>query len=134
MDINPNNLVHEWEHQAAIFYQYSAQLAEARQAEDESKRELDLTKAELDSAIRSDPTSYQIERISEGAIKNVMLQQKAYKMALNQFNSAVHAVRMLEAMVKALEHRRTALKAMVDLKMASYYSEGGASSVPNPQR
>jgi len=137
LDINPRNLQHEWEHQAAVFYQFSSQLADARAAEDDAKRELDVTKAELDADIRSDPDSYGIERVSEGAIKNVMIQQKSYDVAVKTHNSAIHAVRMLEAMVKALEHRRTALKALVDLKLASYYSEGGmpsGSPVPKHER
>ena len=121
--IDENRLEKEWGNQALLFHNYAEQCAVARHVMDQAKAELDVTDAELDTLIRADPGSYGIEKTSESAIKNAILQQPGHQTALEGYNDAVHAVRMLEAMVRAMEHRKTALKSMVELRLANYYAE-----------
>lgn len=121
--IDEHKLEQEWGNQAPLFYEYASQLADARLANDEAKAELDVTAAELDMAIRSNPDHFGVEKISEAAVKNAVVQQAAYQTAQEALNATTHAVRMLEAMTRALEHRKTALKSMVELRLANYYAE-----------
>lgn len=121
--IDQNRLETEWSGQAALFLGYAQQLADAKLEQDDAKAELDVTSAELDSLIRTDPDSYGIQRVSEAAIKNTILQQASYQQVHAVHLKAIHSVRMLDAMVQALEHRRSALKHMVELRLSQYYSE-----------
>lgn len=121
--IDEHSLEREWNLQAPLYHNYAEQLAAARFDQDQAKAELDITSAELDSLIRESPEAYQVSRISESSIKNTILQQKEYQISLAKYNEATKAVRMLEAMTRALEHRRSALKCMVELRLANYYAE-----------
>lgn len=123
LEIDRYNLEKEWTGQAALFYRYGIELAEARLEADGAKAELDVTKAELDASIREDPEAYDVVKVSETAISNVILQQPAYQLALDELNTATHKVRLLEAMTKALEHRKRALTDLVTLHISNYYAE-----------
>lgn len=123
LHIDTNNLEQEWVNQPALYYKYAVELAEARKDLDEAKSELDLVKAELDTVIRVDPEKYGVDRITEAAISNAVLQQQEYQDAVESYNKAHHSMRVLDAMVWALDHRKRALMKLVELHLANYYSE-----------
>jgi len=121
--IDEHNLEKEWVWQPSLYYKYATKLADAENRLDEAKADLECTKAELDSDIRSNPDSYGITKVSEKAIENCVPQQEAYQKALEQYQKANHLVRVLKAMVTSLDHRKRALTSLVELHLANYYSE-----------
>ena len=123
LSIDENRLEVECGNHALLYYQYATELAEARLACDTAKAELDVVSAELDAAIRDDPDAYDLPKLTEGSVKNCILLQGEYQTALGAYHGVLAAVRMLEALVKALEHRRSALKNLVELRLANYYAE-----------
>lgn len=123
LEIDEHNLEKEWAEHSQIYYRFALELADAKTKLDEAKAQLDLVKAELDTQIRADPEKYNIERISEAAINNAILQQPIYKLEHKAYLKANEAVRVLEAMTRALEHRKRALQSMVELYLSNYYAE-----------
>jgi len=121
--IDTGNLEKECIGQAPKFHQFSVELADARLEQDKAKADVDVTYAELDSDIRDDPDKYNIPKLSEGIVKATILQQSAYQNAVLYYNKTTHNVRILEAMVKALEHRRSALKQVVELRLSESFAE-----------
>lgn len=125
LEINEHRLEVEWCEQPLLYHKYASQLAEARSLIDEAKAEMDVVSAEWDSEIRMNPERYGLEKVTEGAIKNEILQQGSHQIAVEKYNAAQKTARMLEAMVKALDQRRSALKCMVELRLANYYADPG---------
>jgi hypothetical protein len=121
--IDEHNLEKEWAEQPELVYRYSAELAEARGAVDDAKAELEVTKAELAADMRVSPGKYGLDRTADKAVEAGVLMQAPYQKALEAYNAALKVQRMLEAMVRALEHRKRALTNMVELHLANYYSE-----------
>jgi len=123
LQIDEHNLEVEWVRQAGLYYRYAEEAAQARRQFDEAKAEQDVTKAELDQAIRSDPEEYGLERVTEAAISAAIPQQSSYQRCVEEVNGAQHAMRIADAMCRALEHKKAALTKLVDLHLASYYAE-----------
>lgn len=124
--IDQNSLDQEWLDQPRMYFRYAAQLADARQAYDAARADLDLTKAELDLAIRSDPQQFDLGKVTEASIQATILNQKAYTRARDKLSAAKHEVDVLEAAVGALDHRKRSLERLVELFLANYFSRPSA--------
>ncbi|KKL55589.1 hypothetical protein LCGC14_2253880, partial [marine sediment metagenome] len=84
--------------------------------------------ADLDTQARADAET-EGERITENAIKAIISSDKDRKeMVIKQLN-ARHMQRRLEALTTSFRHRSYALRDMVDLFLASYYSSRSASGM-----
>src|SRR5690606_19360446 len=80
-----------------------------------------------DKDIRSDPESFQLEKVTEKAVEaTVPLHPKVAK-ARQSLIEAKHGADVLQAAVNALEHRKRALESLVQLYGMEYYSEPRAS-------
>jgi hypothetical protein len=69
----------EWLGQADLYYSYASQLAEARLALDEAKREADVVEADLSLQIREDPEQFDCPKVTESAIKEVVKLQEEFQ-------------------------------------------------------
>jgi hypothetical protein len=122
MSIDPHQLDKEWLSQPNKYFRYAAKLADARTRLDEAKSSFDVVKAELDLAVRRDPSEFGLEKLTEKALEAVVVSQDLYGAAQNDVFMAKHEVEVLSAAVSALDHRKKALENMVTLHMANYYS------------
>ncbi len=120
--IDETRLDEEWVNQPGLRFKYGRKLADARERMDEAKADLDITKAELDRDIRSDPEEYGVERISEAAIANAVQLQEEFHKANAVFRIRRHDVAIYEAAVFAIDHRKRALEKLVELFMADYFA------------
>jgi len=127
LDIDKNNLDEEWLNQPALYGTYALLAASARQSYDEAKVALDVTKAEVDKAIRNNPEDFGLSKLTESVINTTIPAQEAYKIAMKEVIEAKHHLDILIAMVSALDHRKTALSKLVDLLLADYFSKPMAS-------
>jgi hypothetical protein len=118
----------EWLGQADLYYSYASQLAEARLALDEAKREADVIEADLSLQIREDPEQFDCPKVTESAIKEVVKLQEEFQDSRVSVNDAQHKVNLLQAAVTALDHRKRALEKLVDLHGTNYFSEPHARS------
>ena len=125
--IDPHNLDEEWVGQPKMYYQYAAELADAKQDLGEAKSDMEVVRAELDLKIRRDPDAYDIPKVTESIISSTIATQKEYQEAQDQVIVSKHRVDILEAAVSSLDHRKTALVKLVDLHLSSYYSSPRAS-------
>jgi len=125
--IDPNQLDTEWCDQPSLYFQYAAKLASARRDVDEAKADLDVTRAELDKAIRLDPASFGLVKITEAAITSAIPTQEKFCDANEAVIEAKHRADILSAAVSALDHRKKALENLVSLFLSNYYSRPKAS-------
>ena len=122
VSVDENALDVEWTFQPRKYFRYAAKLADARRDADQAKTEVELTKAELELAIRSNPEKFDLTKVTEAAVASTVLSQAEYSTARQADLDARHTVDVLQAAVAALDHRKRALEGLVQLRLANYYS------------
>ena len=130
LNIDENNLLQEWKGQAAMMLDYGIRLADAMQEEDEAKTQLSVVVAELDCSIRNEPEKYGLVKITESALMNTIIVQKAHVEATQTLNEARHKARILKAAVDAIGHRKSALQGMTDLFLRQWYADPKSAEQP----
>jgi hypothetical protein len=120
---DPNELDKEWCNQPRLRFRYGQELADARRGLATAKAELEVSEAELDLAVRSDPGKYGLEKVTEAAVKSTVPTLKQYQKAKRAVIDAQYAVDVLDAAVSSIDHRKKALEDLVQLFMMDYYSK-----------
>lgn len=121
--IDQHQLHVEWLGQAKLFGEYAEQLAHKKGELDVAESKLDVVVAELDRAIRKAPDRYDIVKVSEEAIKKTIVLQERHQKAVDRVNRLRHEAAVIDAMVKALDHRKKALENLVVLWLNEYFAE-----------
>lgn len=117
----------EWTRQPELVLKYGKMLAEARARSDQLKEALELAEAEVKSAIRVNPEKFGIEKVTEGAINEALLQSEKYQDALKSYQEARSEQDMLQAGMNAINAKKDALENMVRLLGQNYFA---APTVP----
>ncbi len=126
--IEKHSLDEEWLAQPMLIYQWSKDYAEALAVRDKTKQYVELTRAELDTAIRKDPTRFGLDKITEGAIGNLIITLPDYQKALEANQQAVYDVNVLSGAIEAINHKKSALDNLTKLFLSGYYGEAKPSS------
>lgn len=126
LSIDELRLDEEWIRQPGLYFKYANRLADARTEMDNAKTRLDVVAAEVETKVRRKPVKYGIEaeRVTEAMINSAVIRDPLYQDHSGKLIDAQHKVRVLEASVTAIEHRRSALTRLVELKQMDYFSEG----------
>ena len=134
LSIDENNMLNEWQGQAAMMLDYGIHLADAMQEEDEARAKLAVVAAELDRDIRDDPEAYSMTKATETTVANAIAEQLEHKQATKKLNAARHKVRVMRAAVDALSHRKSALQGMTDLFLRQWYADPKSAEQPTELR
>jgi len=130
LSIDENNLLNEWQGQAALMLDYGIRLADAMQEEDEAKAQLAVVVAELDRDIRDAPTEYGVTKATETTVANAIQEQPEHRTATKKLNAARYKMRVIRAAVDALSHRKSALQGMTDLFLRQWYADPKSAEQP----
>lgn len=122
-DIDQNQLDVEWLKQPKLFFEYAAMLADARAEYEKEKADREVVKARLDLDIRSNPEDYDLDKVTEGAITNVLATQESVITGNEAVLAAKHKLDRLQAAVEALDQRKKALENLVGLFGMNYFAE-----------
>lgn len=112
----------EWLGQPALFFRYAKALAHAEATYDRAKERADIVEAELDGKVRKAPEAYGLEKITEGAVKNVIILRPEYREAVAERIQRKEDVGVIKAGVEAFNHRKSALENEVRLHGQNYFS------------
>jgi len=126
--IDENSLDEEWVNQPRLYFRYAEKLALAKRRLEEIKNELEVTRADLDQSIRSNPDGFGIEKVTEAAISAAIQDSTEYKKVQKEIIDAKHKADIYAAAVQALDHRRAALEGLVKLFLANYFSKPRADA------
>lgn len=121
--IDPNALDTEWLRQAELYYTWSVTLANLKSTAETCRREIDLAKAEVTTAVLADPASYGLEKSTKDAVEAVVFQSMEYKKAVEAHNEAAYRVQVVGGLLSALDHKKRALENLVDLHLAGYFAQ-----------
>lgn len=136
LHIDELRLDEEWIRQPGLYFKHANRLADARTELDNAKSHLEVVSAEVETNIRRHPGKYKIEaeRVTEKMVDSAVLQSREFRDAQQRLIDAQHKVRIHEAVVSALEHKRSALTRLVELKQMDYFSEPGSSKQEHRDR
>lgn len=114
----------EWLEQPSKMLEVTQEAAECKRLMDEAKDALDLKKADLDYAIRSNPDKYMDEgiKITENVIFATILKQQSYKDANAEYLQAKYEYDVAKGAVEAFEQRKSALENLVKLHGQQYFA------------
>jgi hypothetical protein len=120
--IDETSLDVEWLDQPQLMLKYARHAAKCRKALDLAKEAVDVTRAEMDKAIRKSPESYGIEKVTETAISSAVLLSRQYSEAYHAYLDAKYETEIAVAAVTAVEQRKSALEALVRLHGQQYFA------------
>lgn len=126
--IDKNSLDDELVRQPQLYCDWTEQEAEAQYNRDKNKEKLDLVKAELDGEIRKNPVKYGIEKITESAISNAIIQNSKYQEANNIYLQSVQDARILGVAKTSFDMRNNSLKGLVSLFVSGYWASNPKES------
>jgi ssRNA-specific RNase YbeY (16S rRNA maturation enzyme) len=123
LEIDKNALDDAWQYQSILFCKWAEREVEAQFNRDKAKEQMDLVRARLDSDIRKNPKLFALEKITESAIENVILQTKEYREANNNYLNTIKEAKILSVAREAFDHRKSALTKLTDLFLSQYWAE-----------
>lgn len=123
LKINLDNLHQEWLKQPVLYMQYAEAAALASRAKDETKNKLEVVRAKIDLEIRNDPNKFDLAKITETAINNVILLQSKYQEILEEYHQAKYECDIMIAAIRAFDQRKSALENEVKLWAGAYFSD-----------
>lgn len=121
-DVDENNLVEEAKSHSKRMFEMCSTLAEAEADAKQADVLVEIIEAELDKAIRSNPESFGIKKISENAIKNCIKLTNKWQKAKERCIQAEKTRDVFKGGVEALKHRKEMIGSVVYLHGQSYYS------------
>ena len=124
INIDEESLDVEWLGHARLMMKYCRKAAEAHREMDLAKERLDLARATLDQAIRTDPKAYGVtaEKVTEASINAAILMHADYQAASTAYIDAKFENNVAADAVRAFDHRKSALENLVRLHGQQYFA------------
>jgi hypothetical protein len=127
MDFNDDLLIDkfglddEWAKQPSLYNNWSVQLATAEMERDRAKENVDLVRAELDFDVRSNPSKYGLEKLTEASVGAAITQSEKYQKSVDKHLKLKYDHKIIQAAIESLNHKKYALDNLVKLYLAEYY-------------
>lgn len=121
-DIDPNNLVQHFREQPKLVMDWGLKLADAKEANDRAKADLELTQAEATQEITENPALYGIAKTTADQIKSAVARHDDVLVAAKRLHRTKHEVDVYQAVMVALEHRKRTIEGLIELHGQQYYS------------
>ncbi len=126
--IDKHALDDEVEHQPELYGEVAEAASLAKSQIESLEEQIKELEADLDTQARADAET-EGDRITENEIKAIIASDKDRKEMVIKLLDARYLQRRLEALTTSFRHRSYALRDMVDLFLASYYSSRSASGM-----
>jgi len=123
LEIDKYQLDDAWVNQPSMFCEWAEKAVEAYFERDKKKEQLDLTRAELDGEIRTDPAKFKIEKITENAVSNAIITHNKYREANEKYLEAIKNAKILDIAREGFDHKKKSLEKLTDLFLSGYWSE-----------
>jgi hypothetical protein len=122
LNINELSLDKEWLKQANLCYNYNKELAIAKHTLDVADAKYDKNRADTARDIRKNPEKYEMAKVTEDAIKEVLGTIPELQNDLNSIIEAKLSVGLIQASVNAIDHKKRALECLVQLHGMGYFA------------
>lgn len=122
ISIDEHALDYELKRQSQLIMKYVLLQVKAMTEKDLTKERLEQVAAELDIKIRKNPSAYGLDKVTETAIKNVILLENEYIKQTEEYLNCKEDEATFSGVLKALDHKKKSLEKLSDLWVAGYYS------------
>lgn len=123
LSIDPDSLDVEWLRQPRLFMKWSEMFADASNELEDAKMKLEVTRAEVDAAIRLNPEEFMGNvKVTEGSISATILTHKDYQAVNQEYLRLRYRADLLKKAVSAMEQKRDALENLVKLHGQNYFA------------
>jgi len=129
LEIDIDALDVEWIEHPKVFMEVSEELADAKKKLDTLRFKLDVSEADEENSIRSDPEKHGITKITEGLVKAALANSEKLQSGKRRIIEQQHEVTLLASCVTALEHKKRALEKLVILHGQQYFAGPAAPRV-----
>jgi hypothetical protein len=123
--IDFHNLHENWQTQADLLMEYSDASAEMTLRLDKIKERMGIREAELDSYIRTNPSQYGIDRITDSAIKAQVIADEECREYREQIIDLTFELNIIKGAIKSHEKRSKALEWISQLWIKNYFAIKG---------
>jgi len=89
---------------------------------DSKKRELQVARAEAEKDVRSNPETYGLDKITEGAVKAAVEADEEVNKLESELISCEYAVNLMRGALGAFRDRRMALEGLINLLTMGYWN------------
>ena len=120
VEIDENNLDRECIRLPSDYLKFAHLSADKKRDVAEAANRLKVVEADIAKAVRDNPGAYGLEKVTEGAIKEIII-SKSQK-AVRDLRDAEHQADIAHAVVQALEHKKRAVTLLVELHGMSYFA------------
>ena len=120
--IDKYKLDEEWENHPKNYRFCAERVAEAEYRQAFLKTQLELAEAEVELAVRKDPTSYGIEKVTEAVVKALVITDPKVRQAKQKFIQAEHDTDVAKVAVRTLDHKKASLEGDTQLFLAGYFA------------
>ena len=131
--IDKHALDDEVEQQPELYGEVAEAAALAKSQVESLEEQVKVLEATIDADAR-EQAGIADERITENEIKSMITNSEVRKEMIIKLLNSRHLQRRLEALTTAFRHRSYALRDMVDLFLASYYSSRSAKGMGEDQK
>jgi hypothetical protein len=122
VNIDPDSLDTEWLEQPRLMMKYAKAAANAKKRVDQAKEQVEVTKAELDRDIRTNPDGFGISKITETVVQNTITLQAGYQEVMADYIEAKYEFDFARYAVQAMQERKDALENLVKLHGMQYFA------------
>ncbi len=120
LKINKYKLHEECMAQASLYHYYSELLADVKSEKDKQENKLKFMVAETEIELRKNPPEG--IKITEATIKALLIIDLKIKQQQGVLNKTKSELYHLEFVINSIEHKKTALKLLVQLFSVNYFS------------
>jgi len=123
IEIDEQALDGEWLDHPRRVVVYCIHAAEMHRNMDLAKERVDVCRAQLDQRIRANPDEFGLgTRITEGSIQSAILVDDEYQETTRAYFQAKYEYDVAQGVVRAFDHRKSALENLVRLHGQSYFA------------
>lgn len=123
LEINKFDLDKAILEQPQLFWKYAKKYTDACDKTQTKKRKLSIAKALAEKEIREKPESFEITKVTEGAIKAAITLHEKVKKAEKALQKAMHEEKVLGEAKEAFKQRKSSLENLTYLYNQMYFSE-----------
>lgn len=123
VEIDPDRLDKECLRLPTQVLHHAEAAAQAKFDLDESKSKLEVVEADFRRQVRDKPGHFRLDKVTEGAINEVVVMLPDYQKAVARVNRAKHNLEIHQAVLTALEHKKRSLTLLVELHGIGYFGE-----------
>ena len=126
--VDIHNLHLEDQKQPSLVEKWGTRWAEARDKERRGKRNLEIVYAEIEKEVRSNPEDYNIEKITENAVRSAVVISKKYNDIYNEHLDSCKEVDLMGVARDTIADKRASIDGEIKLFLNSYYARNTQDS------